>query len=279
VEVDLRGLTGSPMLGRRFRFDFQTKLAFLGGETYSKDKPVFDLWAEITVSKERGAPPRELGRIRLNDPAFVTPNANEINSWTRQAWLRLELDHRQLDEIEELRAGGGVWFSFNLDGIIYLSGVVERLNPASQVFYEVSQSDWVKLLDQVQYGKYVMIEVALPRPGALGGELATAAEALREATEALRRGEDEEAVADCRDALEALIRWAGGKPRPQFGDQNLTKDERFVYAQVALQKVAHLAHHPRDKAATGGLPRVSWDRADAQAVIAMVAALIRRASS
>ena len=280
VDVDLRGLTGSSIVGRRVRLDFITKLAFTGEDSLAKAHPMFDLCGEVTVCKEHGAPPRPLGRLHLREPAFVPSNLGDLRSWTPQHIpLRLELDQRQMDEIEELRAGGGLGFWINLEGVVHVHGVVSKLNPSSgQLFYEVGQSDWIKLLNQMQYGRYMTIEVPLPQAGELGGELATAAEALHEATDAFRRGEDEETVADCRDALEALIRWEGGKPQAQFGDQSLTKDERFIYAQVALQKVAHLAHHPRDKTATGGLPRVPWNRADAEAIIAIVAALIRRAA-
>jgi hypothetical protein len=276
VEIDLRGLNSSPLVGRRVRLDFQTKLAFVGADIYSKDHPVFDIWAEVTVSKDRSAPPHQLGRLRLSEPAFVVPNANEGGSWTRSVQLRLEVDQRQLDEIEELRAGGGLSFSLALDGLIYLPSIVGRLNPASQLFYQVSQSDWVRLLDQVQYGRYVTIEVAIPSAGEMRGELVIAANALREATEALSRGADEEAVADCRDAFDALTRLMGVRPQAGFGDQSLSKDERFVYVQRALLNLAHPAHHPNDPAASAGAGSVRWDRADAQAVIAMLAALIRR---
>jgi len=277
IEVDLRGLSGVPLLGRRVRLDFDTKLTFAGGDTYSKLHPSFDLWAEVTVSKEHGSPPRQLGALRLSEPAFVVPNANDAGSWTRSARLRLELDHRQLDDIEEVRSGGGLLFSLALDGVIHLPDVTGRLYPSNNsIWYEVGQSDWIRLLAQVQYGTYITIEVALPKPGKVGGDLAAAADALQQATEALRRGADEEAVADCRDAFEALVRLAGGTPQTKFGDQSLIKDERFVYVAKALHNVAHLAHHPRDKAATGGAGKVNWDRADAEAAIAVLAALIRR---
>jgi hypothetical protein len=279
LEVDLRGLTGSPLVGRRVRLDFDTKLAFVGDESYAKTHPVFDLWGEVTVSRDRTAPPRSLGRLRLKEPAFVMPSTPEAGPWMRRLELRLELNQRQLDEIEELRAGGGLVFSINLDGLGHLSGGVGRLTPSNNfLYYEASQSDWIRLLDQVQYGRYVAIEVALPQPGELGGDLAIAAKSLEEAIEALRRGADEEAVADCRDALEALIRDAGGKPQSPIGDHGLTKDERFTYVQYAAHRVTHLAHHPNDPTASGGVGSVSWDRADAQAVIAMLAALIRRAA-
>ncbi len=278
LEVDLRGLRGHPLVGRRVRLIFDTKLTFAGDPTLAKANPMFELWGEVMVSREPNSPQRQLGRMQLAEPVFVLPERDGGRYYVPRAELRLELDSRQLDEIEELRAGGGVAFLISLDGLVHVSGSTVRLNTnPGHIQYEASQSEWIKLLAQVEYGRYLTIEVELPRPRELHGELATAAESLVEAVEALGRGADEEAVADCREAFQALIRAAGGKPNAGLGDHGLTKDERFTYVDLALLNVANLAHHPNDKAATSGGDPIRWDRPDAQAVIATLASLIRRA--
>jgi hypothetical protein len=83
-------------------------------------------------------------------------------------------------------------------------------------------------------------------------------------------------VADCRPGLEALEEADKGKFSLKPWDRAASKEERFYWVQRSLLSVAHGAHHPNDPALTateGG--RVRWEREDAEAVMAILAALIR----
>lgn len=195
--------------------------------------------------------------------------------------LTLDLDHRQLDEIEKKRQGGPLFLWFALGGLVYHEGKVASLYPANnQVTYEVSQSDWIKLLNQLEYGTYVTIEVPLERPSGLTGEIQKAAQALQEAVAAFRRGDYEEAVADCRPGLDALGLADDGKFTLKPWDQTASKDERFYWMRRALLSVTHLAHHPSGPRAVTSVSvpsgPIRWERADAEAAIAMLGTLIRQ---
>jgi len=116
----------------------------------------------------------------------------------------------------------------------------------------------------------------LTSPNGLTGPARKAAQALQEAQTAFRRGDYEEAVADCRPGIEALEAADKGKFSLKPWDRTAGKEERFYWVQRSLLGIAHVAHHPNDPAltATEGL-RPRWGREDAEATIAILAALIR----
>lgn len=94
---------------------------------------------------------------------------------------------------------------------------------------------------------------------------------------AFRRGDYEEAVADCRPALEALRDAVNGEFNLKPGDASAGKDERFYWVQQSLLRVVHLAHHPNDQTGRDEgptAPAARWHRVDAEAAISTLAALI-----
>ena len=192
--------------------------------------------------------------------------------------MTLDLDHRQLEEIEQKRRGGPLTFTFLVDGIVQRDGRIGRLYAANnQLTYDVSESEWIRLLGQLGYGSYVTIEVPITSPNGLTGAVQQAARALQEAQAAFLRGDYEEAVADCRPGLEALEAADKGTFSLKPWDRAASKDERFYWVQRSLLSVVHVAHHPNDPAlstAQGSRPR--WGREDAEATIAILAALIRQ---
>jgi hypothetical protein len=188
--------------------------------------------------------------------------------------LDLDLDFRQLDEIERTRNGGPLQFTITLGGVAYHDGKVGTPYPANHtLIYTVGASDWQQVLSQFSYGTFVNVEIPVTSSNGVTGEVREATEALQQALQAFRRGEYEEAASDCRPALEDLIAPGKGKFSLKPGDQNATKDERFYWLQRSLLSVVHLAHHPNDPAANSD--RARWLRSDAEAVISVLASLIR----
>lgn len=284
IELDLRDIYTAVLLGRHGQLQVATKLVFKGGDDYRKEQSVFHIWADVRVEGQNGGP-AALGRAVIPDPVFFgRPSADSFaavhhDPWTRAVdRLTLDVDHRQLDEIEQKRCGGPLTFTFLVDGIVQCGGKVGKLYASNrQLTYDVSASDWIRLLGQLDYGTYLTIEVPLTGPNCLTGDVAKAAQALQEAQAALQRGDYEEAVADCRPGLEALGAADEGKFSLKPWDRSASKDERIYWTQRALLSVAHLAHHPNDSAlATAEGPRSRWQRADAEAVMAILAALIRQ---
>lgn len=283
LEVDLRDMYTNVLLGRRGQLQVMTKLVFKGSDAYRKDQSVFQIWADVRVQGQDGVP-WSLGRAVIPEPVFFGPPAADgfapvhHDPWTRAIdRLTLDLDHRQLDEIEQKRQGGSLTFTFLVGGTVQHGGRIGLLYAANhQLTYDVSASDWTRLLAQLGYGTYMSIEVPLTSPNGLTGEVQKAARALQEALAAFRRGDYEEAVADCRPGIEALEAADKGKFSLKPWDRTAGKEERFYWVQRALLSIAHVAHHPNDPAlaATEG-GRVRWEREDAEAAIAILAALIR----
>jgi hypothetical protein len=190
----------------------------------------------------------------------------------------LDVDYGQLDQIERQRQGGRLTFTFTVGGIVQHGGQVARLYPShGPLTCEISASKWTELLTQLGYGTFVTVEIPLTPPDGLTGAVRQAADALQEARAAFRRGDYEEAVADCRPGLDALQEADKGKFALNWLDRKATRAERFSWIQRSLLSVVHLAHHPNDPAAADvdSAEPTRPSQADAEAAINMLAILIR----
>jgi hypothetical protein len=284
LELDLRDIYTDVRLGRRGQIQVMTKLVFKGHDEYRKDQSVFQLWADVRVQGQDGVP-WSLGRAVMPQPVFFgPPSANSFAPAHHDPWSRtvdrltLDVDHRQLEEIEQKRRGGPLTFAFLVGGTVQHGDKIGLLYAANnQLTYDVSESEWIRLLRQLNYGTYVTVDVPLTSPSGLTGEVRQAAQALEQARAAFLRGDYEEAVADCRPGLEVLNEADKDSFSLRPWDRAASKDERFYWVQRALLSVAHVAHHPNDPtlAATEG-GRSRWERADAEAAISVLAALIKR---
>ena len=283
LEIDLRDLMATSLLGRRGQLMFSTKLVFKAEDAYRKDQSVFQLWADVQVQGQDGVPLPSLGRAAILDPIFFGPLDDRMGVVHRDPWTRamdrliLGLDHRQLYEIEKKRRGGPLRFTLAVGGVVQYGGRVGTLYAVNnQLTYEVSASGWLQLLTQLSYGTYLNIEVPLSSPSGLTDEVQLAARALQEAQAAFQRGDYEEAVADCRPGLDALTAADKGRYGLKPWDHAASKGERFYWVRRALLSVTHTAHHPNDPAlANTQEPHSRWECADAEVAITILAALIR----
>lgn len=286
VEVDLRDLEGTMLLGRRGQLQFTIRLVFKGSDAYRQEQTVLQLWAETRVSGPGNTSMRSPGRAAIVKPVIFKPEqptrigGRHDDPWTRiHDPLTLDLDFWQLDEIERKRQGGSLTFTFTRGGVAYHGGKVGMLYPDNhQVQYQVATSDWHQTLANLGYGTFVNVEVPLTSPNGLTGDVQKAAQALEQAQAAFRRGDYEEAVADCRPGLEALDTVDKGKFNLKPWDRNASKDERFYWVRRSLLSITHAAHHPTDPAlATATTPesRPRWEREDAEVVITVLATLLR----
>jgi hypothetical protein len=279
VEVDLRSLIGFPLAGRRGQLRFLMKLVFKAPDNYRQAQSVIGLWADVQVSRQGNPQQLNLNRASARDLVFFDPDGSALphsDPWTREArCLVLDLDFRQLDEIEQIREGEKLVFSVSLDGIAYHNGKISKLSSSQDLMYPVAASDWQQILSNLNYGTFANVEIPLTFANGLDDHVRKAAVALQEALSAFRRGEYEEAVADCRPGIEALIEADKGKFPQKPGGQEAGKDERFYRVRQSLLPLAHLAHHPNDPASTGDASRcpARWERVDAEAVIRLLASL------
>lgn len=284
VEADLRSLSGSRGVGRRGQLTFMTKLVFKAPDAYRQDQSVLWLWATIRAMGPDQVPLPDLGRAVIPEPIVFAPSSNEgghrADPWTRtHDQLTLDLNFQQLDEIERKRQGGSLTFVIKFGGIAYYGARFGTLYPDNQtLMYQVGSSDWQQILNQLEYGNFLNVEIPFIAPSGITDPLRQAAEALQQSLIAFRRGDYEEAVADCRPGLDALEENDRGRFNLKPWDRAAVKDERVYWVQHALRHLTHLAHHPNDPVAVGDgvSAHDRWSRTDAEAVIGLLAAVIRQ---
>jgi len=159
LELDLRDIYTSALLGRRGQLQVMTKLVFRASDDYRKEQSVFRIWADLRVQGQDGVP-WSLGRAAIPEPVFFgPPSADSFAPAHFDPWMRavdrltLDLDHRQLEEIEQKRRGGPLIFTFLVDGTVQCGDRIGRLYAANnQLTYDVSESEWIRLLSQLEYG-------------------------------------------------------------------------------------------------------------------------------
>jgi hypothetical protein len=168
LELDLRGFTAGRLLGRRGQLLITTRLEFKSDD-FRQHESVFRLWADVQVTNQAEVQLPDLGRVYVRDPVFFTPQqaGRYGDAWTRSHdLLMLDMDYRQLDEIEAKRDGGPLTFRFTVGGTMYHEGRVAPLLPSvHQLTYPVSASEWTNLLSQLGYGTYLSVEIPLTCSG------------------------------------------------------------------------------------------------------------------
>lgn len=213
------------------------------------------------------------GQSRSEHPQAV-PGARPYECRT---YLEIEMDAARVRALEGLRAGGDLRFSLTLRATFQRDrGPLHE--GCDQATYASNQSEWATALERMGYGRFILIEVPAP-DAASRPELAKAAEALRLAEDAVRRGEWREAVGRCRDVFEAVetaksdkqaVDGAFAAPNGK-NQRDLTFDERLLAVRKALKLLTHPARHYDESTID-----YEWRGEDAYAMVAMTAALIRK---
>ncbi len=204
--------------------------------------------------------------------------------------LYVDLDRVCLEEIESLRDGNDFWLRLHFKGIANGPNGRLPLDAWLAPEFDANQSVWLKVLAEMGYQRSMLFEIVIPNPDG-SDELSRSTLYLIQAQEDLVRGRYEDAISDCRKALESLA----GAMRDQSeleksikrycrinesdqvansldnGDsrRSMTMEERFLFLRAAIQHITNLAHHASEP---GRLPQ----RADAKCIIAATAAVISR---
>jgi hypothetical protein len=130
-----------------------------------------------------------------------------------------------LQIIEENRAAGGIQFYISLSGYAVQDGQHVPV-PESQLSHDVSQSDWISLLQQVGYRRLLLLELEAPDPQAhphlaeainyysqaqqryLEGEWRLTVESLRQSLASVvgKKAEDEEQEIDVLESIKDVRR-------------------------------------------------------------------------
>ncbi|WP_030587593.1 hypothetical protein [Streptomyces anulatus] len=168
--------------------------------------------------------------------------------------LVVDLDHKQLQIIEEHRTGG-IKFRLEVTGTALTDGNLERIGVGS-IEYEISHSNWAAILEQMQYRRLLLIELDVP-DGNLSAEFAEALDYYRDAekqygnekwrhtVEALRqtlavlvgkKADDEDETADVEAVARAL--------RKESRMTDVGYPPRVELVRLALKFMCDLGAHP-----------------------------------
>lgn len=176
-------------------------------------------------------------------------------------YLSMDLDERLIRRIEELRDGGDLHLAITLYcawAAIGPSGeFAEPITDAQTVAgydrsqtIRIPQTDWLKTLEGLRYGKYAVFEIETPPPPS-DDVLAEAIEHLSQARRLFDEGNYEESMVRCRRAIESavdkvekksgrqLVDILGGGSRADFVKGLASKTKEF------LAPTAHGGEEPR----------------------------------
>jgi len=200
---------------------------------------------------------------------FLPPvHPGTLNAIPVSRSFALDIDSRTLDRIEQEREGQDIAFELEVLGTgtvfalrdansQHASSLPEPLGiesllfeprPAkADVYYRVSQSDWVELLDRMGYVRILLYEI--PWPKGVEDGLSEAISRFEAAQAAFLSGSYTDAVAKLRESLDRAaeaavvgkLDWsnvANGKSR-----QEMRLEARFLLAWNAARHLTHPAHH------------------------------------
>jgi hypothetical protein len=272
VRVDIEDLWMRPGYGGheiRFQLKFQAP--------WLPNGPVdgFELLSiEVRIDAGTGHDLRPLGRAALMCLVRQFPTSEQ---------LQFVIADDQLLGLEAVRGHEGVDFQFDICATLTNGDHAKAGWVATQARYAVSASRWSELLDQVGAATTITIRVPSPLADAApdGNAVAPAspsasqaARRLRDARRLLRDGNFEGCVQTCRLALDNLKTLAPPRPVSELkgvNPQSRDQAQRWSVLFHDLYSLTSGANHDDDVTRD-----FAWSRSDAEAALAMTAALLAR---
>lgn len=171
-------------------------------------------------------------------PIRITQHSTDI-----QIGFRFPITGAQIEDIEKRRNGG------NFKLALWFMGEVEQAgksqNKSDRHEFEVRQQDWIEALDRMEYRRTMLFELPVPSADAAIGELVARAQA------SLHKGDYDQTVTLCRQAIEKVEALAGDKPAASRAVKKYREDregmdttERLLFLRESLKNATHLAVHP-----------------------------------
>jgi len=213
--------------------------------------------------------PTLLGRLVQQGTNYPITTSEHISN--HHITLEIELDAKRIDAIEHIRLGENLTFLIELYATANRG---ELSQPLYQMPYQlvISQSDWIKILENIGYRKTLLIEIPVPT-GETNPALTEATKHLANAQKQMLLGHYREAVSACRDVLESLNRSINDDAEPASTKKKRDKRERFLAIRASLHDLTHAAKHVDDITSL-----IEWNLADARASISLAATLLQWAS-
>ncbi|MBL6280112.1 hypothetical protein JMF97_28520 [Micromonospora fiedleri] len=217
--------------------------------------------------------------------AGLEPQVVTLRSYAAGEELVVSLTDDQLVSLERARGRDDVVLRLKLQAT--LLAPPDGVHPVAheELPVRILRTRWQELLDLAGTEVGVLVRVpspltdsALSPPPAASDDdvasLAQAAARLRQARDELRDQQWEHCVATCRKVLENIARLVTLPSAKSVADTpaaQRTQDQRWAAIYWDVKGMTHAAHH--DGGTTEGF---SWSRADAEAIMAATAGLLRR---
>lgn len=156
--------------------------------------------------------------------------------------FRIPLSAIQIENIEKRRNGGNfklvLWFMCDVEQAGKSQSKSDRYE------FEVRQQDWIEALERMEYRKTMLFELPVPSADAPIGELVAKAQAF------LHKGDYDQAVTLCRQAIEKIEGLAGDKSaagqavkKYRAVREDMDTTERLLFLREALKNATQLAVH------------------------------------
>jgi len=197
--------------------------------------------------------------------------------------LLFDLTDDQLIALERLRGDDGI--ELRLDMQATLLDPPEGVHPVRHVqcSLPISRGRWLELLEQAGTEVGVLLRVPSPlthtasfEADASSPSLARAVQRLREARASLLDGAWEECVSTCRKVLDNLAKLVDIPPAKEVfavsQSRKRTQVQRWAAIYYDVHNLASGAHHDDGEDSVVS----TWNRADAEAVLASTAGLLTR---
>ncbi len=200
----------------------------------------------------------------------------DVQSKGAEVSLVAELDPFRLEAIETVRAGGSVDFVVSLHINCVVDGEpVPYWGSISPV--GVSQSEWIDILSQAGYRNIMLLELPTAEYGS-SPDLNQCLNELRNAQNALFRGQFRDAVGACRLLMETIAYGVGDKPNDwdpvralvSKAPISMEKAQRIAAIRLAVQHLAAAAVHQQPDSRN-----FHWSREDATCILAISAAVMQ----
>ncbi|MEU5046842.1 hypothetical protein [Streptomyces griseorubiginosus] len=245
AELNLEKVQGSNGLGV-MQLRFHVKASCRDAEAAQRA-----MWFEGTLWAQRiGVGSGYIGRLVVDQPPVTLQKVGATTTFT----LVADIAPRQLQIIEEYRTSA-LTLQLQLIGTTMRDGHLERLG-VGNFEYEVTQSDWMALLEQMQYRRLLLIELDVPdasRSAEYGAALSyyraaekhylnqewrLTVESLRQTLAALvgKKADDEDDVMDVEAAAKSL--------RKEARSTDVGYSPRAEQVRLALKFMADLGAHP-----------------------------------
>ncbi|GAB3439017.1 hypothetical protein GCM10027517_11940 [Phycicoccus ginsengisoli] len=217
-------------------------------------------------------------------PLGHTHASYSVRQYRTNETLTVVLTDDQLLALEALASRDGLRLQIDLDATLFEAQTAPT-TATTQMRPHITHTRWLELLDQA--GAAVAITVRVPSPlshppgtnhiqGAQTPSLSQAAQRLRQARLALRDGDHERCVQTCRAVLEHVQALQPPTPAKQLNPAPRQRGphQRWSALFHDAYSLCSAATHEDGNAQT-----FDWTRADAQAVLALTAALLARTTT